>query len=208
MLSEILKPETLGLFLVFTVPGIIALYFRAQFIAGRLPAASEGAISYVTLSLAYHAIAYPIARPLYASGTIEGWFMVFWFILIFMAPALLGLLLGLNIRKGWTKKLVNSFGLNTIHPVNCAWDWRFGQSGECWVIVTLKDQTRWSGYLGVNSFMSSDPTERDIFIEHVYDSGEDGQSWKTRSSSVWIAHGEIQSLEFLPRAQGDANDQR
>lgn len=194
-----MKPETLPLFLVFTVPGIIALYFRAQFIAGRLPSAAEGAISYITLSLAYHAIAYPIAHPLYTSGKIDGWAGLGWFVLIFVGPTLLGILLGLNIRKGWTKKLVNRFGLHTIHPVDCAWDWRFGHCPECWVIVTLKDGTKWYGYMGTNSFMSSDPAERDIFIEHVYDFSAEGKPWAARNTGVWIAHGEIQSLEFLPR---------
>lgn len=181
------------------MPGIIALYFRSQFLAGRLPSASEGAISYITLSLAYHAVAYPLAHPLYTSGSIDGWAGVGWFALIFAFPALIGILLGLNIRKGWTKKLVNRFGLNTIHPVDCAWDWRFGHCPECWVVVTLKDDTKWYGYMGANSFMSSDPAERDIYIEHVYECGSEGEVWTPRNSSVWIAHGEIQSLEFLPR---------
>ncbi|MCJ2185285.1 DUF6338 family protein [Novosphingobium beihaiensis] len=194
---EILKPETLALFLMFSVPGIIALYFRAQFLAGRLPSVSEGAISYLTLSLVYHAIAFPIAQPLYLSGRIDGWFWAAWFALLFVAPAALGLLLGLNVRKGWTKKLVNRLGLSTVHPVKSAWDWRFGGCSECWVHVTLKDNTRWAGYLSAGSFMSSDPAERDLFIEYVYDAGEDGQTWIPRNSSVWIAHGELQSLEFL-----------
>lgn len=198
-MGEILKPETLSLFLVFTVPGIIALYFRAQFLSGRIPSAADGALSYITLSLAYHAIAYPIARPLYVAGSIEGWYGVWWFSLIFVGPTLLGMILGLNVRKGWTKKLINRFGLNTIHPVNSAWDWKFGHCPECWVIVTLKDDTKWYGYMGLNSFMSSDPTERDLFIEHVYQMEGEGQPWTPRNASVWISHGEIQSLEFIPR---------
>lgn len=198
-MGDILKPETLALFLIFSVPGIIALYFRAQFLAGRLPTASEGAVSYITVSLAYHAIAYPIARSIYESGSLEGWFWAGWLALIFIGPAILGILLGLNIRKGWTKKLVNRFGINTIHPVNCAWDWWFGHCPECWVIVTLKDDTKWYGYMGANSFMSSDPAERDIYIEHVYEFTADGQPWTARNSSVWISHGEIQTLEFLAR---------
>lgn len=198
-MSGILQPETLALFLMFSVPGVIALYFRAQFIAGRLPSASEGAISYITISLAYHALAYPIARPLYGSSSLEGWLWIGWLALIFVGPAILGILLGLNIRKGWSKKLVNRFGLNTIHPVHCAWDWRFGHCTECWVIVTLKDETKWYGYMGLNSFMSSDPAERDIYLEHVFEFAGEGQPWTARNSSVWIGHGEIQSLEFLPQ---------
>jgi hypothetical protein len=201
-LNEILKPETLALFLIFSVPGIIALYFRAQFLSGRLPTPSEGAISYITISLAYHAIAYPAAKPLYQSGSLEGWYWLGWLILIFIGPAVLGFVLGLNTRKGWTKKLAARLGINTIHPVNCAWDWRFGNCSDSWVIVTLKDGTKWYGYMGMESFMSSEPNERDIYIEGVYDFNKEGESWTPRNSSVWIGHGEIQSLEFIAPTSG------
>ena len=59
-MSELLTPEKMGLFLMFSVPGIIILYIRAQFITGRMPPIAEGAISYLTLSLIYQAVAYPI----------------------------------------------------------------------------------------------------------------------------------------------------
>lgn len=189
---------------MFSVPGIVALYFRAQFLTGRLPPASEGVISYVTLSLVYHAIIYPVASPLYAYLPPTGWKWLAWCTLIFVAPAFLGLLLGLNIRKGWAKKIVNKFGLNTIHPINCAWDWHFGQCSESWVIVKLKDGTTWGGFIGEKSFMSSDSSERDLFIESVY-SVKAGEQWESRSSSVWIAHGEIQTLEFLPYTGSNAH---
>ena len=164
-----------------------------------MPSASEGAISYITVSLAYHAIVYPVSYPLYESDSIRGWFWLGWLTLIFLAPALLGILLGLNIRRGWTKFLVNRIGINTIHPINCAWDWRFGNCTECWVILTLKDDTKWYGFIGEGSFISSDATERDIFIESVYDFSVEGQPWTPRNTSVWIANGELQSVEFLPR---------
>lgn len=187
------------MFLMFAVPGIIALYFRGQFLTGRLPPLGEGAIAYVILSLVYQALCYPLSKTLFDSAWASGWRWLGWFVFIFVVPAIIGLLLGLNIRKGWLKGLVNKCGFSTIHPVNCAWDWRFGQCEECWVIAVLKDGTKWHGYMGADSFMSSDSSERDLFIEKVYQCDSEGKPWTPRSSSVWIAHGEIQSLEFLPR---------
>jgi hypothetical protein len=198
-MSELLSPEKLNLFLMFAVPGIIALYIRGQFLSGRLPPLAEGAIAYVTLSLIYQALCFPLSKWLFASGLSDFRHWIGWFAFVFVVPALIGIVLGLNIRKGWTKRLINKFGITTIHPVNSAWDWRFGQCEECWVIVALKDGTRWYGYLGAGSFMSSDVNERDIFIEYVYQSESEGKPWTPRHSGVWIAHGEIQSLEFLPR---------
>ena len=130
-MGELLKPEVLVLFLVFTVPGVIALYFRSQFLAGRLPPVSEGALAYITLSLAYHAMAFPLAEGLYTSGRIDGTYGLSWFGLLFVAPAALGVTLGLNARKGWSKALLSRIGINTVHPVRSAWDWRFSACEEC-----------------------------------------------------------------------------
>lgn len=200
---EVLKPEILLLFLLFSVPGIVALFFRAQFMAGRMPPVGEGLISYVTVSLAYQALIFPLTARLYAAASFSGWYWAAWVSLIFLGPAIVGILLGLNIRKGWVRKLIGRLGISTIHPVTCAWDWRFAQCEEGWVIATLKNGTQWYGYMGVNSFMSSDPGERDILIENVYDHPGEGQPWTPRNSAVWIANGEIQSLEFLPRHLGE-----
>ena len=50
-----------------------------------------------------------------------------------------------------------------------AWDWKFGDTSAQWVLVTLNDDTKFAGYLGLRSFISSDPGERDIYIERIYD---------------------------------------
>jgi hypothetical protein len=45
ILSELRTPEKLRFFLMFSVPGFIILYFRAQFKTGRLPPLAEGLVS-------------------------------------------------------------------------------------------------------------------------------------------------------------------
>ncbi len=196
-MDGLLDATKLQLFFVFAVPGIVALYVRSQFLAGRLPPVAEGAIAYVVLSLVYHAITYPLATALYAQPIGQSRALA-WLALILLGPAIFGLLLGLNVRKGWTKKLLEKIGINIIHPVDSAWDWKFAQCEECWVMAVLKNGTTWLGHLGPQSFMSSDRAERDIFIQQVYTLEADN-TWTARTSSVWIAHGEIQSLEFWPR---------
>lgn len=190
--------DKLPVFLFFAVPGVIALYVRAQFTTGRLPAIGEGIVAYVILSLVYHAAAYPFVPGLYAGDWSSSWNFAGWFLLIFLLPALVGLLLGLNIRKDWTRTLLTKWGISTIHPIESAWDWHFSRCEPCWVTIVLKNGTVWRGYLGVGSFMSSRSEERDILVEQVY-AMDDDEVWKPRSSSVWIAHGEIQSIELWPR---------
>ena len=79
---------------------------------------------------------------------------------------------------------------------------------EQWVLVTLKDGTRFAGFCGDESFMSSDPSERDIYIQWTYDI-DDQNNWSSRGENgVLIAAGEVQTIEFWPcNPQEDANEQ-
>lgn len=205
-MENLLQPQNLAFFLIFGVPGVIALYFRAQFLTGKPAASSEGIIAYITISMVYLALLFPLFG-MSAFARAANWHWAFWFSLLFVGPALLGILLGLNIRKGWSKALIKFAGISTIHPIDSAWDWRFANCDECWIIVALKDGAKWAGYLGADSFMSSDRAERDIYIQHVYAMTDDGTPWRSLGTSVWIAHGEIQSMEFLPRGD-DLNERQ
>lgn len=192
---ELLDIEKIQLFLVLAVPGIVIIYVRSQFLTGRMLSLKEGLITYIAVSLVYYAIVFPAWA---LSGQPTGLTTsVSWFLIVLVGPAVAGLLLGLNARKGWLQKLVERFGISTVHPIGTAWDWRFSNINEYWVLAVLKDDTKWAGYLDTNSFISSDPSERDIYINQVYELDADN-NWLPRTSGVWIAHGEIQSLEFWP----------
>ena len=199
-MEKLLTVEQIRMFWMFAMPGIIILYVRAQFLAGRLPKVAEGIIAYLVVSVIYHAILFPIAWPLYNSTFASLLGGILWFLYIVVGPAVAGLLLGLNVRLGWLKDILAYYKINTVHAIEAAWDWRFSDCDDCFVTVALKDETKWRGYLGARSFMSSIPTERDIFIEKVYTLADD-ETWVPRDSGVWIAHGEIQTIEFWPNKE-------
>ena len=192
---DLITLDKAELILVLAVPGIVILYIRSQFLTGRAPASADSMFAYITVSLVYYPIALPAFTALqnltgFAATTV-------WLLTIFLGPALVGALLGANARKGWLQYILRKLGMGTVHPINSAWDWRFIECESCWILVTLKDKTTWAGLLGTDSFMSSEPTERDIYIQQVYSVGK-SDIWIPRSSGVWIAHGEIQSIEFWP----------
>jgi len=194
-----MSPEALKALFIYAVPGIVLMYSRSQFLTGKLPLAKDAILPYILLSLIYHAIVFPFASGMYRDQIYEGVYVFYWILLIFIGPAAIGLILGLNVRNGWSKRLLNKFQLTTIHPVDSAWDWKFGDLKESWVLAVLKDGTKWAGMLSAEgSFMSSDSAERDIIIAEVYEIAEDN-TWTPKGSSVWIAHGELQSLEFWPK---------
>ena len=188
--------DNLYLTLGFLVPGLIVLFVRAQFVTGRSPSHSAAILSYLTVSVIYYALALPfvdfvlsIHKPSYGKA-------LAWFTLIFAGPAALGLLLGINVQKNLFFRVLQRFSLNPVHVMPTAWDWKFGGMTNQWVLVTLKDGTHFAGFCGQESFVSSDPTERDIYIQWIYDV-DDENKWSPRGENgVLIAADQVQTIEF------------
>lgn len=197
---EIIDLDKLQLFFLFSVPGMIALYIRAQFLDGKVPSLTDGIGVYVALSLIYHALWFTISPAIYdvelASAT--GCEKLGWVGVLFLGPAILGVLSGVNIRKQWLRQFLEKFGMSTVHPVASAWDWKFSHISESWALITLKDGTKWSGVLGANSFISSSTQERDIFLEKVYEV-DDNDQWHERTSGVLITNDQVQTIEIWPK---------
>ena len=80
-------------------------------------------------------------------------------------------------------------------------------TGE-WVLVTLRNGTRFAGYCGPDSFMSSDPDNRDLYIQWVYDIDDDSGWCPRGENGVLIAAGEISTIEFWPAERKEATNDR
>lgn len=213
-MQELPSIDNLYPVLLFLVPGFIVLFVRSQFVTGRSPSRSTTVLSYLIVSIIYYALALPfIGLVLSAPTPGKGWplaaWLAGWFALIIAGPAILGLVLGVNIQKDLLRRVLQWIGLNPVHVVPTAWDWKFGGMTPQWVLVTLKDGTRFAGFCGSGSFMSSDPAERDIYIERIYDV-DDENNWNPRGENgVLIFAGEIQTIEFWPDVEQEiANDER
>ena len=78
-----------------------------------------------------------------------------------------------------------------------------------WVLVTLKDGTRFAGFCGPDSFISSDPAERDLYIQWVYDL-DDEDGWRSRGETgLLVAGGEISTIEFRSyKPEGGADERK
>ena len=56
--------------------------------------------------------------------------------------------------------------------------------------------------------MSSDPTERDIYIQRIYDINDE-KNWSPRGENgVLIAAGEIKTIEFWPYTSQENPDEQ
>jgi len=192
--AKLLSLNSLYLILVFIVPGFIALSVRSQFVTGRTPSDNKTALlSYLTISVIYGALVLPLVDSTFLRESAWAWFS-----LVFVGPIVLGVLLGINIQKDLVRRLLNRCGLYPVHAIPTAWDWKFSGMAEQWVLVTLKDGTRFAGFYGTQSFTSSEPGERDMYIQWVYDIDGNGTWSSTDERGVLIAASEIRTIEFWP----------
>lgn len=190
--------ESVYLALGLLVPGFITLFVRSQFVTGRRRSRSEDLLSYLTISVIYYALSFPfVGVTLSMDDSFYGRLLA-WITLIFIGPAVFGFILGINVQTDWVRRALRRCGLNPVHVIPTAWDWKFGRMTNAWVLVTLKDGTTFAGFCGEDSFISSDPGERDIYIQWVYDVDPEN-NWSSRGDSgVLIAAGEVRTIEFWP----------
>ena len=205
-MPDLMSLSDIYLILLFLVPGLIVLFVRSQFVTGASFPHSAALLPYLAISVIYYALAFPlidivvaIDKPLYGK-------VLAWFSLVFAGPAVLGLILGINIQKNLFRRVLQKCGLNPIHVIPTAWDWKFGNMTEQWVLVTLRDGTRFAGFCGSESFMSSDPTERDIYIQQVYDVDDDDNWSLSGEKALLITADEVQTIEFWPHVLQEKYD--
>jgi hypothetical protein len=199
-MPDVHSPENIYLVFAFIVPGLVTVFIRSKFVTGRSGSQSDSILSYLALSSVYYAFVLPFgaAGVLLARSYSVQW-EVSWVAIVLVGPAVFGVLLGLDARSGFLRYLLSHVGLNPVHVIPTAWDWKFGRMPPQFVLVTLTDGTRFAGFVSQpHSFMSSDPAERDIHIGRTYRLDESDQWVHTPGREVLIAAGSIQSVEFFP----------
>jgi hypothetical protein len=206
-MNEIKSLDQLSLVLGFIVPGLVILYFRAQFLTGRLAPHKDNILSYFTLSAVYLAIVEAVFSAITGSAAPSYRLTPYWLPIILVGGAVFGILTGLNARFGATRWMLAKIGIQVPHALTTAWDWRFSRFPECLVTITLQDGSKVYGWCGVGSFIGSDPESRDLYIVQVYDVDEEG-TWtlKTPGKGIYIAAGEVRLIEFIPDVAGKPDE--
>lgn len=123
---------------------------------------------------------------------------IVWFMIIFVVPALLGLTRASVIQRdrgAWFYRVVR---LRPINPIPTGWDWIFGRTDPCYVLVTLTDGTEIAGFFGSKSMASSDPDRKDLYIEKVYKVPADDGPWTEVEGTLGmhIDGAQISYIEF------------
>lgn len=199
--------QKIDLLLNFMVPGIVFLYARSKSLVGTMPSFKEGVPAYLVVTMVYLAsqsvlIDFLIGHEILAEQTVDAntnpIFRVF---SLFVVPFALGSFAEYSVRFEWLRPILNRLGVNPVHPVSTAWDWKLGDGQSHYVRILLKDGTILPGFWGPHSFASTDPNERDLYIEEAYHDPENGP-WQALTYGFYVSKDKIKIIEFYPKSNG------
>lgn len=203
-LADAKSIELFLLLLILLVPGIIIDFVRGQFVGRRTRSVSEASLNYIVVSLIYYSIALPVA--LWVTGGIDRLINATWawYPLWIIGPVIAGIALGWAGHRNVVWDSARRFGLNIVHPMPTAWDRRFSDLRGSWVVITLKDGRKVGGWMGQKSVASSDPENRDLYVEKIYEIDDAGFKDVGDKSALFLP-GEISTVEFIKFEEKEAN---
>ncbi len=121
------------------------------------------------------------------------------FLQVLVLPAVIGLILGLNLSRGWNNAVLRRLSMPVSQPVHRAHDFAFAHDRSAGLIIlTHFDGTVVFGYFGEQSLAANDNNRSDIYLERLYDVDKEGQwaDMKPPRSALLSLEG-VRSVEFL-----------
>ena len=206
---DLIDPANFEFFARYFLAGFILASVRSRYVLGERPKAAEFIFESVILSLLNQMcflvlvfVLTEVSRLLPADVvrfmTAATRTRVPFFMETLVLPSLLGIFLGVSLRRGWNEKLLGSLAMPVIHPTRRAFDFAFGDiNRERFVIITYLDGTIVYGFFGSNSLASSDPGNSDIYVERLYDIQDGVWVPTTPPKSVLLILRELRSIEFI-----------
>lgn len=201
--------ETIFIAMAFVVPGFVLHSTLSVFQTRKILTSDLYILRFLTLSAVNYAAWSWLIYLVIFGGFFQSsvlWSSIAWLWIILVGPILIGVVGAIANQKNWLGKLLNRFGLKPIHVTPSSWDWRFGTMiRPHWILVTMKDGSSVAGWFGSGSFASSDPAERDLYIEQVFEIGESG-TWTIgpKSKGILLSGSEVKYAEIWPVEEGAA----
>lgn len=191
---NIWNPGALILFILFVIPGFVAIKTYLLF----EPATKAPAWDSVIDAIAYSCINYAVwLVPILWAAPKRSW----WFSWPGGVVALLVLLVSpVALATGWWA-LRNGRLLRSLvpHPTGKPWDYIFGSNDGFWVKVTLKNGDKIGGLFWSGSFASSTPNLESLYLEQAWELDDDGDFHREipYTKGVLIMEGEMSTIEFF-----------
>ncbi len=190
--------QTLFLTLTFIVPGFIMDSVCSKFVARHRPESHVAFLRYLTFSSLNYAVwSWLVYWLLVEERSLVVAFFC-WVLITIVSPVAIGLLLSYAHQNQWLKWLAKKARLRIIHATPTAWDYVFSRQGAAMVQVTLTDGRQIRGFYSNNSFSSSDPNQRDIYLEQACRLVDKKWCPLESGTSVLITSQNIEYIQFIP----------
>ncbi len=128
-----------------------------------------------------------------------------------LGSVLLGFVIGLIRKYGIIRDILSRYKIQIETDIPSAWDYKFSNiTDKKYVIVDMTDDTKIYGLFAYNSFASSAPNERDLYLEQCY-TYQEGQPWEPveRNEGIIIKGSMIKAITFFEdQYEGDYRDEQ
>ena len=126
-----------------------------------------------------------------------------------VALILTGIITGVCIavikKKNIMGRILGLLKIDTTNSIPTSWDYVFSKYEPYWLEIVVSDGKVIRGLFYDNSFASSEPGEKDIYLEELYEKKENSWEKVRQTKGVWINHNEIRYIKFY-KCEGDNND--
>jgi len=191
---EILNIENLVVLTIFFVPGFVYLKAYRLFIAETRTDFSKDLYEAIGFSFLNAILfSYPIYLIHYVNliGNYPFLYFLSLAFMIIVSPILFALIFQKISKKKW-------FGRFMINPTKSAWDSFFSKRESYFVIVTLKNGRKIGGKYGKNSFSSTYPNPKELYLEELWELNKKNgfKKIEAQTEGILITEQEISTIEF------------
>lgn len=180
---------------VFFVPGFVYLKFYRLLIAEVKTDFSKDFYEALGFSFLNALLfSYPLFL-IHSNKFIENhpvWYFVVILGIVIIAPILFALTFFFISKQKWFSRFL-------VNPTKSAWDSFFSKRESYYVVVTLKNGQKVGGKYGVNSFSSTYPNPKELYIEEVWKLNDNNgfEEKVSQTEGMLITENEISTIEFF-----------
>ncbi len=193
-MTDLLKGDTLYLFLFLIVPGLVAMETYDLLVAGPRRQFGKYAVELLAIGLCNFVIVSPlfgfVLNP--TSPTCHRWTWNAGLVAAVVLAPIAEAAVFSAFRK-WDRLR----GV-LIQPTLTPWDFFFSKAETCWVRLVLKSGKVLAGYFGDQSYATSFPEPPQIYLERVWKFQNGGFSMQVENSNgAIVSLSECQYVEFF-----------
>lgn len=187
--------NSLLIFILFVVPGVITLKIYELASPARQVDTSKQIVDAITYSCINYAVM--LAPIMWVergnwSNLHPAAYSAFNVFVILGFPVLLAIAWTLTRRTTFAQRYLP-------HPTQKPWDYVFGKKGSYWVVVSLKTGKKIAGLYSDDSFTSSAPADDQIFLEQEWLLNESGGFDRPvdQTAGILVLSSDIESISLI-----------